>query len=58
MVYSKVAVEILKLLYKYFIRKKQNLVLIDAPMLFETRILKLICFPIGVVYVKDETLLL
>eukprot|EP01017_Pseudomicrothorax_dubius_P007279 TRINITY_DN12236_c0_g2_i1.p1 TRINITY_DN12236_c0_g2~~TRINITY_DN12236_c0_g2_i1.p1 ORF type:complete len:185 (+),score=23.01 TRINITY_DN12236_c0_g2_i1:172-726(+) len=41
-------------LYQHIFVKGQKTILIDAPILYETRILEFICYPIIVVYVTDE----
>ena len=37
-----------------FTKEKREIVLIDAPTLFETKILKYICYPICVIYVDED----
>lgn len=50
--------EILKLMYKIFILKKNVVAILDAPVLFETMVFKYFCFPIIVIYVPDEEIIL
>lgn len=50
--------EILKQMYKIFIFKKSVIAILDAPVLFETVFFKYICFPIVVVYVPEEEIII
>ena len=38
--------------------KKKKIVIIDAPILFESKILTYICFPICTIFVADEKIIL
>jgi len=49
-----IGIEILKEVFVYSYYQKEPIVL-DAPILFETKYLQWICFPIIVVYVTDES---
>ncbi len=53
-IYWQIAKETLRFLYKQMKRKGQTMVIIDAPLLFETFFLKYICYPICVVVVEDQ----
>lgn len=52
--YFSLAKSILYKIFELFIIKKHHLVIIDAPLLFETKILKYFCYPIITIYVKDN----
>lgn len=41
-------------IFSYRVRKGETKVILDAPLLFETRILEFICQPIILVYLKDK----
>ncbi len=46
--------EILRQVFRLRVLESHPLVVIDAPILFETKILEYLCFPIVVVSVKDQ----
>lgn len=46
--------ELLRELYKVFFIQKKTKVLLDAPILFESKYLEYICYPIILVYVTEE----
>lgn len=46
--------EILKEVFFHFFKKKETHVLLDAPLLFETKFLQYFCFPILVVFISDQ----
>lgn len=48
-----IMLEILKEIFFYFFKKKESHVILDAPLLFETKILEYFCYPIMVVFVSD-----
>ncbi len=48
--------ELLYQLYVNLIKKREKMVLIDAPLLYETKILQFICYPVIVVFLTDENL--
>ena len=49
---------ILKNIFFQFCLEKKKIVIIDAPILFETKILTYICFPICTIYVADDNVVL
>ena len=51
-----IMLEILKELYKVFYILKKKEVLLDAPILFESKYLQFICFPIILIYVTEENI--
>lgn len=51
--YTYLSLDIIKSLFKAFIIKKYHLVIIDAPILFKSKFLKMICFPIVTVFVRN-----
>lgn len=48
-----IALGILKHLYRHF-RNRESLVILDAPLLFETGVLPWICYPIITVFISNE----
>lgn len=48
-----IALRILKYLFRYFMAR-ETLVVLDAPILFETKYLRYLCYPIITVYITDE----
>jgi len=45
--------EIVKEAFFYFFKQKESHVVLDAPLLFETKFLEYFCFPILVVFISD-----
>lgn len=48
--------EIIKELYRILIKEKKGYVVLDAPLLFESRYLEYFCYPIMCVYVTEESI--
>jgi len=48
-----IMLEIIKEIF-YCVRTKQQLVVLDAPLLFESKYLKYICYPILVIYMQNQ----
>lgn len=49
-------IEILKEFYRVFFVNKKKEVLLDAPILFETKYLEYVCYPIVLIYVTEESI--
>ena len=53
MTHGPILFEILRQIFDYRVRQGESLVILDAPLLFESKILEYFCFPIIVVCLKD-----
>ena len=53
MTHGPIMFEILRQIFDYRVRQGESLVILDAPLLFESRILEYLCYPIIVVCLKD-----
>lgn len=49
-----IMIEIIKEIYRIFIKEKKSFAVLDAPLLFESKYLEYICYPIIVIYVTEE----
>ena len=57
-VHSLLCFAIIKNIIFHFVIQKKKIVIIDAPILFESKILTYICFPICTIFVADEKIIL
>ena len=54
LMHNKVFMGILKQLYHFKIREKKAIVILDAPLLYESKFLEYFCYPIMVIHTESE----